>query len=691
MEHHYSIENLPTILDSNDSNEIIPALQFLINNLNLACSAKIVDAVEKLNKSTDVGIRFWAKKLSNNIANHEVEQGNAQIAAIPQDLPVDILVKKLQSVASTYVSLDVISKLCESQKPEALDFLKSYLTKCCDNTQISIITKNVGTYFPSEETLLFLMPYLKHEDDRIVANTIEGIENIDSPKVIVILSQLLEHKSNRVRTNAAIAIRKHDSEKSFMVISKMLAPGSGAHFQISACHAIKSLQDPKFLELLEPVLLKDITFSAALAAIAAIGGRPAINLLTNNYSQFTSDKQLLIDNIAAKLSRLEEKPLEKLGEKILASKVCAKANIFVEDCKEKLQTRISSGKKTCQDAKSYIMGYRLQIIISLSALACAIAFFLLPSKSPPITSQKPETIGLGDKLPDEAQFAIWKRKSQAKQSEDDQSNGRSITPTRQSGDSDEIFEFRKNLWQKMPLSFSDSHLEEILLSIVNSNSIQKYEILQKGTSLTTLQREDIMQQLLGNWVALSGEIQNVKAKPISGYNVECSAANPTQGIDKFYFDVEKRIALSLKKGATIRFVGTISGISEEIQQKYDKNYNSEEMLFLKISLENSIILGALFDAVEQKDIDFGRYLLKSLKYNPNAANHMDYRPLMKAIQNEDLAFVKMLVEFGAEVNFRANGYYGEETPLDVAVRSNYTEIADYLVSNGAKRSWDVPR
>lgn len=296
-------EDLISRLNSADSTEAIKALQYLAANQTYASEPKIAACIKMLTSSTDIGVRFWAKKLANSIGQYETEQANAQIAAIPKDLPVDILIQKLQSVASTYLSLDVIKKLCESKKPEALDFLKTYLTSCNDIVQISYLTKNIGIYFPSEDNLLLLVPYLKHEDDRIVANTIEGIEAIGSVKGIVILSQLLEHKSNRVRTNAAIALGKFDAEKSFIVISKMLANESGAHFKVSACHAIKTLKDERYLELLETALLDEVVFPYALAALETIGTKRSLDILTKSYQALPSVQQEFVEEVAAKIAK----------------------------------------------------------------------------------------------------------------------------------------------------------------------------------------------------------------------------------------------------------------------------------------------------------------------------------------------------------------------------------------------------
>ena len=341
-----SIDLLGQLKGTNTS-ETIKALQYLIAKPKLATNKEITSCVEKLTASTEVGVRFWAKKVSNNLGSYQAKLIPPQVSNVSTDLPVDILIQKLQAINSSHISLSIIIKLCQSRKEEALTFLKTYLTNCKDNIQISYLTKNLGVYFPSEEMLLFLMPFLKSHDDRTVANTVEGIDAIGSPKGLVVLSQLLkQHNSNRVRTNAALAIRKFDSEKSFAIISKMLSPESDAHFRISACHAIKTLQDVKFLDLLEIALHEDLIFTAALDAIESIGGPKSIALLADNYSQFPSNKQFQIDKVAAKLSQLEENALKKLGVKVLSTNAAAKANLVISEYADKFRAKLRASRET---------------------------------------------------------------------------------------------------------------------------------------------------------------------------------------------------------------------------------------------------------------------------------------------------------------------------------------------------------
>jgi hypothetical protein len=370
-------EDLITELNSGNPTRTIKTLQFLVTNLGYVDSNEIANSVKRLTNSSDVGERFWAKKVLNNIGSYNAKVANAQAAAIPKDLPVDILIQKLQSISSSFISLDVIMKLCQSQKPEALEFLKNYLANCKDNVQVSYLTKNLGIHFPEEEMLTFLIPFLRHDDERVVANTVEGIEACGSPKAVVVLSQLLEHRNNRVRTNAALALCKFDPEKTFSIISRMLAHDAAAHFKVSACHGITILKDDRYLELLEIALHDELVFADALKAIEAIGGKKAISLLADNYSQFSSEKQAQIDMVATKLSRLEESSLKKYGEKLLSTQTRAKANILVEDYQQKFHRDWNS-------VKSFFEATLFRLLHPFSILAIAsiivITFLFLPDK-----------------------------------------------------------------------------------------------------------------------------------------------------------------------------------------------------------------------------------------------------------------------------------------------------------------------
>lgn len=650
-------EDLISKLNGADSTDAIKALQYLATNQTYASEPEIAACIKKLTSSADIGIRFWAKKLSNSIGRYETAQANAQVAAISKDLPVDILIQKLQSVASTYLSLDVIKKLCESKKPEALDFLKTYLSSCKDNIQISYLTKNIGIYFPSEENLLHLMPYLKHEDDRIVANTIEGIEAIGSPKGVVILSQLLEHKSNRVRTNAAIALGKFDAEKSFAVISKMLSPESGSHFRISACHAIKTLRDPSFLNHLEPALLDDTTFSAALASIEAIGGQPAIALLTRNYSRISASKQSQVDSIAAKLTRFEEKPLEKLSAKIRESEACAKASVIVEECGERLQKKINSARQSYQDAKSYFTGHRLLTAIVATAILGIAAFYFFPLQSAIISTPTP--------IPTPP------------------------TPTpRSSIPAEDEYTQLRNL---LPLSYSNAQVEEVLRDTTQSPFHKNKD---RNKQLTMAQKKEELRLIEGKWLLLIGKVESVKETAPSSYAVKCNVTyvafqNCRYEVVKtdyfYYFDTEKVIAINLNMGSEIVLIGKVfRGAVQSVS--FDFMGTTVEYYPSEIYLKESVLPLEPFNAISNANINYLKHLLGSLKYNPNAVWEGETLVHRAAKSNnpESQNMIQLLLDFGANVNAQGKDTL---TALDIAIELGNKELVNFIASKGGKTSY----
>lgn len=275
--------------------------------------SETLDVVSELRKNQDLGISFWSKKVFNKLAAATPKLPPEPLPEPPQELTqeakVDILLRKLESVDSTFVSMEVIQRLCATRDERAKAFLIQYLGKCTDSIQISFLTKNLGICFPSEELLPVLLPFLKSEDDRVTANTLEGLEGIGSPKCVAVFAQMLDHKSNRVRANAAKALTRFDKTTAHAVLKKMLSMREKSHYVISAFHAIKELREPGFLPLLEPLIDEEIFWENCLEAVEAIGGDEAIKFLKWRQKVAVYPEQKAhIDSI---LSRLGENPSEE--------------------------------------------------------------------------------------------------------------------------------------------------------------------------------------------------------------------------------------------------------------------------------------------------------------------------------------------------------------------------------------------
>ncbi len=294
-----SNEDIIAFLKSDSSGNVIKTLQGLLKNIDQAQAPVITACVEKLVKSEDVGIRFWAKKVLNETGkyhpkNSQFSQSEAIAGEKNKELPVEMLVEKLKSVPSTHVSIEVIRKICESKKPEALVALKDYLKSCQDIYQVSYLTKFIGIFYPSESTLHFLLPYLKHSDERVVANTIEGIDAMGLPSGIAIISQLLDNPSARIRANAAKAIAGQKFDKAFPVIEKMLRTKDKINFVFSACYAIQIINDQRFFSLLGELLNDEITFEISLATILRCSDKGAVISFLQNISLEDACKQALV-------------------------------------------------------------------------------------------------------------------------------------------------------------------------------------------------------------------------------------------------------------------------------------------------------------------------------------------------------------------------------------------------------------
>lgn len=331
-------KGLLSSLNDSDKSIRIKALQSLAKNSNVSNSSILLSKVKELTTSEDIAIRFWAKKVLNQSGKYDgaIFNKSADIEQkdIAKDLPIEILIQKLETISSTFISLDLIKKLCVSKREEAFDFLTKYLKNCQDVIQISYLVKNLGVYYPTPATLKLIVPYLSHNDDRIVANTIEGLEAIKAPQNVVLYSQLLEHKSNRVRSNAAKALASHNPEQAYKVVEKMLSGNSGNHFQISACYAIKSLQSDKYLSLLEQVIFDDEVFPYALGAIQCIKGDKPIQFLLSHYSKFDPEKREFVDETINLLTNqnVVEKNQSPSSDKICCSSCNKEYDKNIVDC-----------------------------------------------------------------------------------------------------------------------------------------------------------------------------------------------------------------------------------------------------------------------------------------------------------------------------------------------------------------------
>lgn len=181
--------------------------------------------------------------------------------------------------SSAVAAISVIKKLLQRRNQDDLPRFLEYLSTSTDPLIVAYLVKHVPATFPNDSLLLTVGPYLRHADDRVVANTVEGLGCIKSPKSLVLLSQILAHKSHRVRANAGRVLRDFDPKLSKAVLQKMFAMRDKPQFLIAACHATKMLRDPDYLQTLVSLAADPLVGDSALDAITGIGGQEALSAL----------------------------------------------------------------------------------------------------------------------------------------------------------------------------------------------------------------------------------------------------------------------------------------------------------------------------------------------------------------------------------------------------------------------------
>lgn len=115
-----------------------------------------------------------------------------------------------------------------------------------------------------------------------------------------------------------------------------------------------------------------------------------------------------------------------------------------------------------------------------------------------------------------------------------------------------------------------------------------------------------------------------------------------------------------------------------------------DLNFLKLLVRNGFdnvqdLEKALLFAVDHGKYGMVEYLANKLPKSTNW-NHL----LLIAIRNGDFGMVKMLRKYGANICYVHN-LYGENYPLKLAIEYGHFTIIKYLVDNGAKITFDLPK
>lgn len=120
----------------------------------------------------------------------------------------------------TAMRITAAKEMGESGSKEYLPLLSARLNKEFDPFVTATIVKSLGMVGGADSSEI-LIPFLKHDDDRIVANAIEGLTAAEDPQIIVHLADCLAHESNRVKANALKALKSFSGVNPLFQIQKM--------------------------------------------------------------------------------------------------------------------------------------------------------------------------------------------------------------------------------------------------------------------------------------------------------------------------------------------------------------------------------------------------------------------------------------------------------------------------------------
>jgi len=301
------------LLNKADNEKKAKLLQELFKDNSFQPDESTDATLRELTSSDDTAVRFWARKVYTALSKRPEVYSSTSVPSNPEtvnndSLSSEMLFKKLQTAQSHFVAIEILQKIMIKRVENDLVLLLNYLATAGDPIVISFITKNLGVYFPREDLIPVLVPYLKNNDERIVANTIEGLDAIDTPKCVVIFAQLLEHTNHRVRANAARAIASARPDVSGKMLIKMLEKRELPHFFLAACSAICHIPSPDYLPYLAESLSDPLLFDGSLKAVAAIGGAESLAYLEAVIDDLNPAAQ---NKVKAVINRIKNPEAEK--------------------------------------------------------------------------------------------------------------------------------------------------------------------------------------------------------------------------------------------------------------------------------------------------------------------------------------------------------------------------------------------
>jgi len=135
---------------------------------------------------------------------------------------------------------------------ETIDMLKEICTNSRSNVARAMAIKTFVQNAPPNASVAFVMKELASNDDRVIANAIDGLQHLNYPGVINILESYLKHETARVRANTIVALWRYPKAR-FRVKAALtgMLYSQDIGQRISAMYAVGQIGETSFVSFLE--------------------------------------------------------------------------------------------------------------------------------------------------------------------------------------------------------------------------------------------------------------------------------------------------------------------------------------------------------------------------------------------------------------------------------------------------------
>lgn len=345
-----SSEKRVKILKSEHFLDICSVLELYLENIDLIGEDDSLDIINKIHKN--------GHALHIDLCNKiylKFQKLNSEIKLLS-------LIEKLRTYNTSKLSIDDLNYALSLPEKQIKKLLFNYLEACTNPFHISLLVKQLPKMYLDSDLIPILKIFLTNSDERVVSNTIEGLEAFESSNTTPIFAQMLMHPSHRVKAVAAKAISAIEPKRAQSVIKSMLQPNCSLEQLRAGCYAASKMYGNTFLtELIALTDIKQISEDAvwAIAKIASV-----------EFEQFLDRKELrdrpaLRNKIFSASIKNVRKQLN-LNENIWNSQ--NKNGVCKVDCKEeKIKSLIpminlSEANKLAENNKLKITGFFSRLV-----------------------------------------------------------------------------------------------------------------------------------------------------------------------------------------------------------------------------------------------------------------------------------------------------------------------------------------